>query len=85
MTEFDKKCEILAELWIAYRNDDSLSEFFSYNDIGLPIAYCITEDLVVANTRTEEIVQETWDMLIEALDVRDTGYLTLEQLLSASK
>jgi len=85
MTEFDKQCEILAELWIAYRNDESLADFFAYNDIGMPIAYCITEDLVVANARTEEIVKETWDMLIEALEVKDTGYATLEELLTKAK
>lgn len=85
MTEFDKQCSILAELWIAYRQDTNLEEFIAYNDLGLPLAYAITEELAVANQETESIVAETWDMLIAALEVKDTGYTTLDELLNKAK
>lgn len=85
MTEYDKKCSILAELWVAYRQESSLEEFIAYNDLGLPLAYAVTEELVISNQETENIVAETWDMLIAALDVRDVGFDTLEKLLSSAE
>lgn len=80
-TEFDKQCSILAELWIGYRQDDNLRDFFLYNDLGLPLAYAITEELAVPNQETEIIVSETWDMFTSALDVSDSGFTTLDEVL----
>ena len=46
-TPFSSKCEILGELWLKYRADyPDLEDFIEYNDLGLPIAYAIANDIV---------------------------------------
>ena len=34
-TPFEKRCEIVADLWIKYGEEPELSDFMSYNDLGL--------------------------------------------------
>ncbi len=47
---FDNKVSILAELWMNYRDDEQLKDFIEYNDLGLPMAYFLMNELVLAAT-----------------------------------
>lgn len=84
MTPFSKRCEILADLWLQYRDDEEFVDFFEYNDLGLPLAYAIYKDIVHTAPLGEQMVNETFDILVSALELEDTGFESLEELLEKS-
>ena len=84
-TPFSKKCEILGELWLAYRQDEELEDFIEYNDLGLPIAYAIANDIVKSTDMAKSFVEETFDLLIKSMQLEDTGWENLDELLSMGK
>ena len=81
-THYLNKAKILADLWLNYRNDEDFIDFIEYNDIGLPLAYIINEGIVQSTEMAQRFIEETFDLLIEALDVSDTGFDDLDDLLS---
>lgn len=81
-TSFSNKCDILAELWMNYRQDEGFSDFIEYNDMGLPLAYFIHTDLVTPLDEAKIYVEETFDLFIAALGVDpEQEYETLNDLL----
>jgi hypothetical protein len=84
-TPFSKKCEILGELWLKYRQDEELEDFLEYNDLGLPIAYAIANDIVKSTDMAKSFVEETFDLLLASLQVEDEGWENLDELLSIAK
>lgn len=83
-TPYSDICTILGDLWLDYRGDDAFSDFIDYNDIGLPLAYCIAEGVVSNAPLAEQYIMETWELLLESLGVEDTGYESLEDLLESA-
>ena len=90
-TPFSEKCFILGSLWLYYReeaeDDKAWSDFFYYNDIGLPLAYVIAEGIATANENgeTEQFIDETWNMLCKYIDVDPyEQYDTVDALFAAS-
>lgn len=84
-TTFGNKCEILADLWLNYRDDEGFSDFVEYNDLGLPLAYAIANGIVEANPLAENFVDETFRLLLASLGTEDTGFDSLEDLLELSQ
>ena len=84
-TLFSDKCQILAELWLNYRNEEEFEDFLEYNDLGLPIAYAIANSIVKPTEMAERFVEETFDLLLAALEVQDEGWENLDELLSIAK
>ena len=84
-TTFENVVNILGDLWLNYRNEPDLQEFFSFNDIGLPASYLIAEGLVLANEQSANYIYQTWKMLLDLLGLEDTGYESLEEILSQIK
>jgi hypothetical protein len=85
MTSFENKCAILADLWMDYRDDEEFVDFREYNDLGLPIAYAISTNIVSSKPMAEQFVNETFDLLLAALEIpEDTGFETLDDLLGSS-
>lgn len=82
-TEFITKAEILSDLWMNYRDDEAFTDFIEYNDLGLPLAYALTSSMVTLKPVAEELINETFDLLIEALEVEDTGFESLDELLGS--
>lgn len=80
-TTFEDKCHILADLWMNYRDDEEFKDFIEYNDIGLPISYAIANSIVVSNTMSEQFISETFNLLLAALEIEDTGFSTLDDIL----
>jgi hypothetical protein len=80
-TTFSKKVEILADLWITYSTDETFEDFFEYNDLGLPLAYALDNDIVVANEKTKSFIEETFALLLGGLEQEDTGFDSLNDLL----
>ena len=80
-TTFSNKVAILADLWITYSNDETFEDFFEYNDLGLPLAYALDNDIVVANEKTNAFIEETFALLLSGLEQEDTGFESLNALL----
>lgn len=81
MTPFSNRCEILADLWMNYRDDEEFLDFVEYNDLGLPLSYLIANNIVKQTDQAEIMINETWDLLLAALDVEeDAGYDNLDSL-----
>jgi len=82
-TTFENKISILSDLWLNYRDDEEFKDFIEYNDIGLPIAFALSEDIVKGTEVSDKFVNETFDLLLAGLDMEDTeeGYDTLEDVL----
>jgi hypothetical protein len=82
MTPFETRCSILADVWMDYRGDEDFADFLSYNDLGLPMAYSIANGIVKSLPIAEEFINETFDLLLAALEIQeDTGFESLEDLL----
>jgi hypothetical protein len=84
MTDFTNKITILAELWMNYRDDDHLDDFMEYNDLGLPMAYLLMNEIVLPSEQSEMYINETFDLLLAALTVKDTGFESLDELLGSA-
>ena len=81
MTPFSKRCEILSELWINYRDNETFEEFIEYNDLGLPMAHLIAENLVEATRQGEIYIDETFELLLNVLSIEDDNYDSLAEML----
>jgi hypothetical protein len=80
-TDFRTKAEILAELWMDYRDDEGFKDFIEYNDLGLPLAYAVANGIVDSNEMVERFIDETFRVLLAATGVEDLGYDNLQDLL----
>ena len=81
-TPFSNKMLILAELWMNYRDDEEFKDFIEYNDLGLPLAYGVANNLIESLTSIgETMVEETWDLFLSGLGIEDTGFEYLDELL----
>lgn len=81
-TLFADKVAILADLWTDYKTDEEFEDFIEYNDLGLPLAYALANDIVKPTTIAEQFVNETFELLLAGLEVQDTGFETLEDILA---
>ena len=84
-TSYTDKCSILAELWLNYRTDPEFQDFIEYNDIGLPLAYSIDNDIVKSTEMAQRFVEETFDVFLASLNVEDTGFENLDDLLAKAE
>lgn len=66
---FETKCEILGQFWFEFRDDDKLKDFIKYNDVGLPLAWFISTDVVVPTPVAETYISETFDLFTSALEI----------------
>lgn len=81
-TPFETRCDILSDLWMNYRQDEEFKEFGNYNDVGLPAAWLIAEDLCTPTDRLKAMIDETFMLLLKALEIEeDHGFDTLDDLL----
>jgi hypothetical protein len=86
-TPFSKKCDILAELWIGFRDDDDFKDFIKYNDVSLPLAYFLSTGIVENPTlKGEGFIDETWDLMEQALELDpDAEWDNLIEILESIK
>lgn len=80
-TAFSDKCNILGDLWCNYKSDKELSDFVEYNDIGLPLAFAISQEIISASEMATNYVNETWDLFLGSLEITDTGFKNLDEIL----
>ena len=81
-TTYDNKCAILADVWINFRFDSQFTDFIQYNDLGLPLAYAITEGIVKSAELSVKFIDETFDLLLAALSIEeDQAFTSLDDML----
>lgn len=81
VTAFPAICSILSELWMDYKSDKYFKDFIEYNDIGLPIAFLIENELVEPTKIAIQYVYETWEIFLAALEINeDLGWESLEEI-----
>lgn len=82
-TPFEKRCEILADLWLGYRNDETFEDFIKYNDLALPFAYGLANGLIEysASAGIKSFINEAWDLFLTGLSIEDDNYETLDEVL----
>jgi hypothetical protein len=83
VNNFDNKITILAELWMNYRDDKDLKDFIEYNDLGLPMAYFLMNEIVLPTDSTHIYINETYDLLVAALGVEDVEWESLDEMLES--
>ena len=84
MTDFTSKCEILGQFYINYRNEKDFQDFMEFNDLGLPLAYFVAENLCEVSDDGARYINETWDLFIASLEIQDTGFSNLEDVFLAA-
>lgn len=62
---------MLGQLWIDFREDEILSDFIEYNDLGMPLSYMISEGLVTATELAEQYVNETFALFLEIMNLTE--------------
>jgi hypothetical protein len=80
-TDFGSKVSILGSLWTNYQSDKNMSDFMEFNDIGLPLAYLVGEELATITDSGARFIEETFDLFLVALDIEDTGFEHLDEVL----
>jgi hypothetical protein len=81
-TTFEAKCDILGELWIYYRDSQEFAEFIAFNDIGLPLAYAVANQLATLEPTGVRLVEDSFVMLMTGLDYQeDLGWSDLNEML----
>jgi hypothetical protein len=76
-------CEILGSLYANYKQDDDLKDFIEFNDLGLPLAYFVSEDLCQVSDDGARYITETWQLFLASMDLQDTGWDSLDQMFAA--
>jgi hypothetical protein len=64
-----------------YRTDEAWKEVFDYGDLGFPLAFAIAEKVVEPTPLATEYIEEIWAIVLDSLDLTDTGeFQTLQDL-----
>lgn len=66
-TPYSKKCEILSTFWMNYRDQEGFEDFIEYNDLALPLAFAIAENIVESTQVAEVYILESWELMCSAL------------------
>jgi hypothetical protein len=83
-TPLSKRAEILGELWIRYKSNPDFEDFVQYNDLGLPLAYSLSSGIISTTPKAEAFINETWEILMSAMDFEDIGFDNLDEILDSS-
>lgn len=83
MTDFTSVCSILGELYANYKEDDDLKDFIDFNDLGLPLAYFVSEDLCEVSDDGARYITETWALFLASVNVEDTGWKNLDEIFAS--
>jgi len=79
--DFADKTGAIGQLWIEFRNDEDFSAFMEYNDLGCPMGYMVAEGLIKELSPVgEDMINETFKMLIDLLEVTEEEIESLEDV-----
>lgn len=81
-TDFQGKVTILADLYVNYKDVSEFKDFFEFNDIGLPLAYFVSEKLATASEEGARFIEETFNLFLDSLGIEDTGFEYLDEVFT---
>jgi hypothetical protein len=84
MTGFTNRCEILGQFYSQYRDESDFQDFMEFNDLGLPLAYFVSEDLCEVSDDGVRYINETFDLFLASLELKDVGFANLEDVFIAA-
>lgn len=84
-TAYSKKASILADLWQNNAEDEELEEFFEHYDLGLPLAYAVSEGIVESTEKAQKFIEDTFAGLLTKLEIEDEGFDSLDELFEFSE
>jgi len=84
MTDFINKCNILGQFYSQYKEEKDFEDFMEFNDLGLPLAYFVSESLCEVSDDGVRYIGETWNLFIASLELEDTGFTNLEEVFIAA-
>jgi hypothetical protein len=80
-TPIETQADILAELWMDYRDEQYFAEFVSYADLGLPLAYLLSKGIVTHNPEANKFITDTWETFLGLCGIEeDTGFDILDEM-----
>jgi hypothetical protein len=75
------KAEILVQFTQDSFNDETYDEFFDYNDLGIPMAIAVVQDMVILTDSGEQLLDETWKDLCLLFNANpDSEYESIDDL-----
>lgn len=77
---FEDRCTILGEFWYEFREDEDLVPFMKYNDVGLPLAWFISTEVVTPLRMAEDFINETFAMFLDAMEVTENDVIGVDNL-----
>jgi hypothetical protein len=84
MTGLAHRAKMLAAFWYEYREDPTYTDFIATHDLGFPMAYASAHGLANLTEKGDFYVQETYELLLEALGLDDVEYPDAKAMLDAS-
>lgn len=83
-TPIEKRAEILADLWLNYRDEPDFTDFVEYNDLGLPLAYAFSSGIIQLTEKVKAFIDETFMLLLAGMEMaEDTGFDSLTDILDS--
>jgi hypothetical protein len=84
--ELKTKAQILVEFINRYSDEEAFDDFFAYNDLGLPLAVAVFNDLCELNEKGVSALEETYTLFLVELEVEDIykEYNNLDEILEDS-
>jgi len=81
-TPFEVRCDILADMYVNHKDEEGLEDFIAYNDLGLPLAFAISQGVCTVTDTGKRFVNETFDLLLTTLEIpEDEGYDSFDDLM----
>jgi hypothetical protein len=75
------KAEILVQFTQDEFNSGEYDEFFDYNDLGIPMAIALTQDMIILTNEGEQLLEETWKELCLLFNANpDDEYESIDDL-----
>lgn len=68
-TSFSNKINILADVHSEALWNEQLKDFASVNDVALPLAYLVDNNLAEIKDEAKHYIEETWEMLCQIFQV----------------
>ena len=79
------KCQFIEEFAKRSIEAGVYKDFITYNDLGIPLAVCVVSDLVDIKNDAKTIVDETYSLMCELLEVDpDKEYADFDDFMSVS-
>ena len=80
------KAQIIIEFVDMKSENEEFDDFFSYNDLGIPLAVAVHNELCQLNDKGVDILEETYLLLLTELRVDDVNkeYEDLDEVLEDS-